>query len=70
LQKNIIMKKERKLLPKGKEKKDILKEKKIAEQDFIDEKTDLEDHDDPEYPFEEKVKSPSATEAEKENNAK
>ena len=59
------MKKKLKSPAKAKTEKDILKEKKIKEQDFIDEKTDFEDHYDPEYPFEEKVKSP-ATEAGKE----
>ncbi len=59
-----------KLQSGAKKKKDVFNEKKIEEQDFIDEKTDLEDHDDPEYPFEEKVKPPATAEAGKKNNPK
>jgi hypothetical protein len=34
-------------------------EKEIEAEQFIDEVTDFEDHDDPEYPFDEKVKYPA-----------
>jgi hypothetical protein len=54
------MKKKIKSKQKPKLRKVTGPEKKLEEQDYLDKVTDFEDHEDPEYPFDEKVKYPAA----------
>ena len=61
------MKKKNKSLSKGKLQKQFAEGKKIEEQKYVDEFMDIEDNDEPEYPFEEKVKPLVSEESETKN---